>query len=238
MTVQVGGYTVPGASAPAIPSSATAVVANVTVTGATASSYLTIWPAGSQRPLASNLNFVAGETIPNRVEVPLSSTGAISVYNLSGQVNVIIDVNGYYSSTSPGLYVPISPTRICDTRASSANTPTNQCTGKTLGTAATLQVQVGGYVVPGAAAAAVPTTAIAVVANVTVTNTTAASFLTAWPAGIHQPLASDLNWVAGATVPNLVVVQLGSASSSAGAISVFNHSGAADVIVDVEGWFT
>ena len=55
----------------------------------------------------------------------------------------------------------------------------------------------------------VPPTARAVVANVTATDTTAPSYLTAWPDQAPQPLASDLNWTAGQTVPNLMVVELG-----------------------------
>jgi hypothetical protein len=73
----------------------------------------------------------------------------------------------------------------------------------------------------------------AVVANVTVTNTTGASYLTVWPDGTAQPNASDLNWVAGETVPNLVVVELG----SDGAVDIYNYSGSTDVIVDVEGYY-
>jgi hypothetical protein len=74
---------------------------------------------------------------------------------------------------------------------------------------------------------------LAVVANVTVTNTTGASYLTVWPDGTAQPIASDLNWVAGETVPNLVVAKLG----SDGAVDIYNYSGSTDVIVDVEGYY-
>jgi hypothetical protein len=73
----------------------------------------------------------------------------------------------------------------------------------------------------------------AVIANVTVTNPTAPSFLTVWPDGSTKPLASDLNYVAGLTVPNLVVVKVG----ASGAIDLFNASGTTDVVVDVVGWY-
>ena len=55
-----------------VPVGATAVVANVTVTGPSAASFLTAYADGTTRPLASNLNFTAGESVPNRVIVPLS----------------------------------------------------------------------------------------------------------------------------------------------------------------------
>jgi hypothetical protein len=79
--------------------------------------------------------------------------------------------------------------------------------------------------------ATVPPTAV--VLNVTVTNPTAASYLIVWPDGTTRPLASDLNWPAGATVPNLVVVKLG----ADGAIDLFNGYGTTDVVVDVMGWY-
>ena len=79
--------------------------------------------------------------------------------------------------------------------------------------------------------ATVPPTAV--VLNVTVTNPTAPSYLTVWPDGAAQPLASDLNYVAGLTVPNLVVVKLG----ANGSIDLFNAAGTTDVVVDVVGWY-
>jgi hypothetical protein len=69
---------------------------------------------------------------------------------------------------------------------------------------------------------------------VTDTNTTGSSFLTVWPTGATQPTTSDVNWVAGETVPNLVVGTLG----SDGAIQAFNASGSTDVVVDVSGWYS
>jgi hypothetical protein len=74
----------------------------------------------------------------------------------------------------------------------------------------------------------------AVVLNVTVTNTTAASFLTVYPSdATTPPTASDLNWIATLTVPNLVVVKLG----ADGRIALYNLAGSTDVIADVVGWY-
>jgi hypothetical protein len=72
-----------------------------------------------------------------------------------------------------------------------------------------------------------------VVLNVTVTNPTGYSFLTAYPADAPRPNASDLNYRPGVTVPNLVVVQL----AADGTIDLYNNLGNADVVVDVEGWY-
>src|SRR4051794_36970137 len=50
-----------------VPVDAVAVVLNVTVAGALGAGFLTVWPCGSTMPLASNLNFVAGQVVPNAV---------------------------------------------------------------------------------------------------------------------------------------------------------------------------
>ena len=116
-----------------VPAGATAVVANLTATGPTAQSFLTAYAEGSTRPLASNFNFTAGESVPNRVIVPLSGGGALDLYNAAGTVNAIVDVDGYFSSSDSGYFEPVAPSRICDTRASN----TTQCHGKTLSAAGT-----------------------------------------------------------------------------------------------------
>jgi len=80
-----------------VPIDADAVVLNVTVTGGSAASFLTLWPSGQARPNASSLNWAAGVTIPNSVTVKLGSLGRVSVFNGSGTVNVIIDSAGFFA---------------------------------------------------------------------------------------------------------------------------------------------
>jgi hypothetical protein len=225
LTVQVtgeGGVPSTGVSA---------VVANVTVTDTTSAGFLTIWPSVQSQPLASSLNWQAGATVANLVVIPVGSSGQISLYNYSGDTDVIVDVEGWFTDGSNpdavgGSVTPLPPSRVCDTRASSISGLADQCTGKTLGPASTLTVQATGE-------GGVPSGGVsAVVAHVTVTDTTSAGYLTVWPSGQSQPLASSLNWVAGATVGNLVTIPV----SSSGQISIYNSSGATDVIVDVVGY--
>jgi serine protease len=85
--------------------------------------------------------------------------------------------------------------------------------------------------VPMVGSGATPT---AVIANMAVTNTTAGSNLTVYPSDASQPLASDLNWVAGQTVSNLVVVKL----SADGKITIYNGLGSTDVVIDVLGYIS
>jgi hypothetical protein len=81
-----------------IPADATAVAMNVTAVGGTAASFLTVWPSDVAQPLSSNLNWVPGSPpTPNKVDVKLSATGQISLYNDVGNVSVLADVVGYYA---------------------------------------------------------------------------------------------------------------------------------------------
>ena len=95
-----GTLTVPLTGTPCgIPSGATSVSVNLTVTQETAPGYLTIYPADETQPLTSNINFKVGPSRANNAILDLSSdgTGSVNVFNGSGgTVHVILDVNGYF----------------------------------------------------------------------------------------------------------------------------------------------
>ena len=210
-----------------VPSSATAVVLNVTVTQPTQTSWLTLYPGGSDLPVASNLNWVRNQTIANLVEVTIGLGGQVTINNAHGAVHVIVDLEGYFAppgSSTAGGFVPLTPSRVTDTRAGSG-LPNM---GLKLQPGGTLDVQItGAGGVPGSGVSAV-------VLNATVTNTTASSFLTAYRAGSSRPNASNLNWTAGGVVPNRVIVPVG----SGGKVTFYNSSGNADLVIDVNGYFT
>ncbi len=218
------------AGIPSVPASASAVVLNVTATNPSFPGYVTVYPSGQARPQpASNLNFVAGLTVPNRVMVKVGTNGQVNLFNLQGGVDLIVDLNGWFTDASDpsatgGEFTGIKPTRILDTR-DGFHSPVAQ--GGTL----TLQVAGNGGV-PSMSSQTPPT---AVVLNVTVTNTTVAGHLRVFPSDAGLPNTSDLNWMAaGSTTPNLVVVKL----SSDGKVSFYNCCGSTDVIVDVLGWYS
>jgi hypothetical protein len=73
-----------------------AVVVNLTVTGATASSHLTAWPTGQAKPGTSNVNFGAGHVVANQAIVPVGADGTISIANAAGATYVIVDVQGWF----------------------------------------------------------------------------------------------------------------------------------------------
>jgi len=212
-------------------SGVSAVVLNVTVTGTTSSGYLTVFPSGATRPTASNLNFVANESVPNLVEVALGNAGEVDAFTQfvspSGRADVIFDVAGWVSeaanaNTKDGLYNPITPGRIMDTRSGFG------VRQGPVGPGQLVNLNVLGP-------AGVPASGVsAVVLNVTVTSPTSAGYLTVFPADAVRPTASNLNFAAGQTVPNRVVVRV----PANGLISFYNAGGYAHVIADVGGWFT
>jgi hypothetical protein len=224
-TIQVGVTGVGGVPA----SGVTAVVLNMTVDRATGpESYLTVSPAGGARPTASNVNFSSGPASTNLVVAQVGADGKVAVYNNLGSTDVIADVEGWFAAPAappPGsTYVGISPNRILDTRYGTG-------TGgviRPLGAAATIDLTVAGV-------AGVPASGVtSVVLNVTATDGSGPdSYLTLFPAGTARPVASNLNFAAGQTIPNLVVVRLQN-----GKVSLYNNAGSTNVVADVQGWFS
>jgi Fibronectin type III domain len=211
-----GGVPTPGVSS---------VVLNVTITAPTNASFLSVWPKGSVRPLVSNLNWTAGKTVANLVEVAVGSNGLVSLFNPVGNVDVIVDVQGYVgdntdSFTRAGLFNPLPPMRDLDTRIGLG--------GAKLGPGAILNLTVTNL--NGVPAGGVS----AVVLNVTAVVPSQAGFLTVWPTGATRPTASNINFVANQVVPNRVAVKVG----TLGRVSIYNPVGTVDVVADVNGWFT
>lgn len=202
-----------------VPADATAVVVTVTVTGPASGGWLVVWPAGTARPVASTLNFGAGQTIANLASVRLGAGGKISLYANTG-THVVVDVVGYHHPGAGLRFTPTTPERILDTRNGT-----------------------GGYATPWGPAqqrdltvhdrGGVPGDAVAVMMNLTATVPTAGSFATIWPAGTSRPVASVLNWVPGQTIPGLVVTGIG----TGGAAAVYNNRGHVHLIADVVGWY-
>jgi hypothetical protein len=146
----------------------------------------------------------------------------VSLYQSGpGTAQVIADVAGYYlggTVTQPGMFVALSPVRVLDTRTTTPMGGGGNLTLPILGK--------GGIPATGVAA---------VVINTTVTQTTIAGYLTVYPGATSMPLASNLNWSGpGATIPNLVTVQVGNDAT----IRFYNGSpGSLHVIADTAGYY-
>ena len=197
-----------------------AAVLNVAATGTTAESYLTMYPTGEARPLATNVSFTAGATVSNSAMVKLGAGGKVTVYNHAGGTDVVVDITGTYTDASVagslGGYTPLVPARILNTRL-----------GPPVAAGGTVEVDVTG-------AGGVPETGVrAVVLSVAVTEPAGPGSFTVFPAGTVRPATSNLNYAAGETRTNLVVAQVG----AGGRVTLFT-SAQAHAVVDVAGWFT
>lgn len=202
-----------------------AAILNVTVTGPTAPGYLTVWPSTSAQPPTSNLNFVPGLTVPNLVITKVGTDGKIGMFNSAGRTDVIADAQGWFPASSE--LTALVPARLMDTRSGATTVDGTFAGTGALSSGGSVNLTVlnrGGVPASGVGAVAL---------NVTVAGATATGYVTAWPTGAAQPLASNLNFVPGQTVPNMVIARVG----SGGKVSLFNSAGSTQLVVDVVGWF-
>jgi hypothetical protein len=215
-----GGVPVAGASA---------VILNLTATGADGPGYVTVWPDDQPQPVASNLNLMyRGQTIATAVIVRLNRYSNISIA-ASVKTHLVADVVGYFTDHNApiddsGLFVPVTPTRVLDTRpayrtpASAAPVPANGTISVSLAASPTVP--------PGGAAA--------LMLNVTATQPQSTGYVTAFPAGQPRPLASRLNIdYVGQTIANLSPV----ATSASTTVSLYSVP-ATHLIADLSGYFT
>jgi subtilase family serine protease len=128
--------------------------------------------------------------------------------------------DGGSAFTTAKGYTPVTPVRILDTRYGTGGYKGLVGAGKTI------SVQVAGK-------NGVPSGVSAVVLNVTATNPTASSFVTVYPDGQSRPVVSNLNFIKGETIPNLVIVPVG----SDGKVDFYNASGSVSLLADLAGYF-
>lgn len=196
-----------------LPATATAVTFNLTGTNNTAGTFVTAWPHGTPQPTASNLNLPAWSTRPNLVTVAVGPDRKVDLGNNAGAIDLIVDVAGYYATDQGDPFFSLTPTRTLDTRTTSA-----------IGAGESRTLDLSRWL---------PASAKAVLYNLTATNPTGATFVTAYPAGTALPNASNLNLVAGQTAPNLAVTALG----AGGKLALRNNNGSIDLITDIAGYF-
>jgi len=211
-----------------VPTGATAITGNLTVTNTTGNYAAYIGPAAIAKPSSSTINFAKGQTRANSLTVSLSSSGTVWItYMGSGTstIDVVFDVTGYYTAagdTSGQSYVPLTPNALLDTRVAnghtgkvSANTPT-------------------AFTIWGRGN--VPSTATGITGIVSVFNQTANWAVFVGPDPVALPLVSNLNFNKGDNCSNGLTVAL----SAAGQLNVtyMGPAGAmTDVVLVVTGYF-
>ncbi len=210
--LQATGCNIPGA-AQAYSFNVTAVPSNGGALG-----YLSTWPAGHTRPVVSTLNALTGTVTANAAIVPAGTGGDILAY-ASGNTDLVLDINGYFADANSGenpmsLY-NLTPCRVLDTRQLPPGTPFS---GKR-----TVNVAGG--------PCSVPVSATSYVLNATVVPPGALGYLTLWPDGQSQPLASTLNALDGAITSNMAIVP-----TSNGAIDAY-AAGLTQLVLDISSYF-
>ena len=205
-----------------IPANATAVAVDLTAADSTAAGYVTVGVIGTSAG-TSNLNYAKGQTVADFAIVPVNPDGGIQIYAGGGATDVIADVSGYFVQNSGNGYTPLTAKRILDTRKGTGAPKAKVAANKGLPVAI-----VGADTIPAGV------TAVAV--HVTVTNPIGGGWIGAEPDGAGTPGTSILNYAAGQTVADTVIVPV----AADGKIELYNGgaSGPVDLIADVDGYFS
>ena len=197
---------------------------NVTAVDPDTAGYVTVSPGGQTSP-TSNLNFSAEQTVPNLVFVPLSG-GKVRLFNGStGPVQLVVDTAGYTVAGTPvdaGGVSSVPPARVLDTRIGTGAARAALQPGGVV----TLKVRGRGNIPDSGSIAGV-------FLNVTATSPTKEGYITVYPAGAARPHASNLNYLPGKAIPNLVFAPI----NANGEIQLYNGStGTVHLVADTAGY--
>ena len=218
------------------PTGSTAALVNIAMTDATADGYVTADACGAVPPgprTTSNGNTTTGRVVANLAVVPLDGTGRFCLYR-SKPMHTVIDVQGFFVPTASAgatgsTFHAVAPARLADTRLAPPCDPTGTCA--TLG-------PVPPEIEVALTAPMVPATATAVLANLAITEATAAGYLTADSCTTLVPgpqSHANTNYAKGDTVANLAVVPV--SAGATGAMFCTAAMSPAHQVVDVQGWF-
>ena len=208
----------------AAPAGATSVALNVTVDRPIAAGFLRVYPCGSTAGSEiSNVNFVANDSRPNSVVVPVDAGGRICMRSLV-DTDVVVDFTGFFSDADGLDFQALDPIRLFDSRSTDGRL--NETTGGArVGAGEVVRLDVAG-------SRGVPEDAKAVSVNLTATEALAGSFLTVYPCG-DRPTTSTVNILPGQTAAaNGAMVML----SGGGDLCVYSLQ-SVHVIVDINGAF-
>ncbi|MEQ1699622.1 MAG: hypothetical protein ABMA25_05905 [Ilumatobacteraceae bacterium] len=210
-----------------VPGTTVSVAINLTVANASALGYATVWPCSQAKPLASNINFIAGVPKANMVIARITTTGADTgkiCISPSVTTHLIVDVMGYYRSG--GAFTALSPARLFDSRANGVTVDGLYQKGGPITDADMIGLTVLGR-------GGVPASGVKAVAyNITATNSAANGLITVYPCSGLQPVAHSISTQTGVNVANLVVVGAGDS------LLCIRSTVPTHFIVDVVGYFT
>jgi hypothetical protein len=218
-------FALPSGTCPNIPADAAAYSLNVTVVPSRQLGYLTAWPTGYTRPLTSIMNSLDGRVKANAVILPAGDGGSVSVF-ATDTTNVVLDIDGYFktSGASRLAFFALPPCRVVDTRGPNGD----------LGGPILLNGQPREFPILHSNCG-LPSSAQAYSFNVTAIpkDSRPLGYVTAWPAGVTQPIASTLNAPTGTVTANAAIIPAG----TNGAIDVYPAGNDTDLVIDVNGYF-
>ena len=219
---QVVELLVTGLAGSMVPTDAKTVFLNLTAVNTVASGFVTVYPCGATRPLASSFNPIAGTITQSLVAAQVGTGGKVCVYT-NTSTDLIADLAGYHPSTA--AYTSVAPERLLETRTTETGGQKGYVGAKPAdGQVITLKVT-------GVGTAAVPADAKAVFINVTSVNSDGAGWITAYPCGTARPNTSNVNLVPGLVRSNLVAATVG----TGGNVCLYVSRGT-DVVADIEGF--
>jgi len=210
---------VTGTGAAQVPTDAKAVYLNVTSTNSSGAGWITVFPCGSTRPNASNVNLLPGVARATLVAAKVGAGGNVCLF-VSKSTDVVADLEGYAPASSS--FVATVPERLLETRLAEGQVGYS---GAKPIAGQTIELKV-----TGVGATKVPADAGAVLLNITATENTS-GFVTVYPCGSPRPLASNLN-LTGVDTPNLVAAKVG----DGGRVCIYT-SGATHLVADISGYF-
>ena len=201
-----------------LPSDITAISANFTAVDPRGGGYLTVYNCSPTPPLAATLNYVTWESVGAAGVFPLGGTD-LCVFSYA-DIDLVIDVNGYFRPSSTDGYLPMKPQPVVDTTTGLGGS------GRRAARTVMKVMLAGGQGV-------VPAEATAVAVNIAGINPSAHGYVTAWPCDApSRPVVANLNPVPGRIIQNFAIVPL----SKSGELCLFNWTDI-DLKVDVLGWF-
>ena len=96
LPIQLRGTSTTSTASVTVPATAQAFAYNLTAVAPTGNTYLTAYPYGGVRPVASSLNAAPGTIVPN-LAITGGINGLVGLYNFTGKTPVLLDLSGYYA---------------------------------------------------------------------------------------------------------------------------------------------
>jgi hypothetical protein len=229
---QVVSFPIRNAQGCGVPTGATAIAVNLTVTDIFQSGWVALFPSDQGWSGISNINFSGGDFIANGAVVPLASSGTSDISALAAfapgaqGANLILDVTGYFVSSGGVSFYAVTPCRVVDTQ-----TGLGGFTGfLPNGFPAT------NFTIKGSCG--IPATAVAIAVNAIAVNTQNQGWFALYPGNSSWPGVSNVNFFAGDTIGNGALVPVSAGSNDLSVLAAFAAGPTGAYLrLDVTGYF-